>query len=91
MSKVGRKDAAVSQAAGKCGGSFAGVLTFCLASGGRQATSQKNGKITLHFLALKLGPQVNEMLDLVKKSFGKDKQAGFRFVKWLNFEDDGKT
>jgi hypothetical protein len=30
------------------------------------------------------------MLELVKKSLGKDKQAGFRFVKWLTFEDEKK-
>lgn len=39
---------------------------------------------------LNVGAQVNEMLELVKKSFGKEKQAGFRFVKWLTFEDEKK-
>lgn len=37
---------------------------------------------------LNLSPEVNEMLELVKKSIGKEKQAGFRFVKWLNFENE---
>ncbi|UZD22283.1 hypothetical protein PBT90_02335 [Algoriphagus halophytocola] len=39
---------------------------------------------------LNVGGQVNDMLELVKKSLGKEKQAGFRFVKWLNFEDEKK-
>ena len=39
---------------------------------------------------LNVGPQVNEMLELVKKSLGKEKKAGFRFVKWLNFENEDK-
>ena len=39
---------------------------------------------------LNVGTQVNQMLELVKKSLGKEKQAGFRFVKWLNFENEKK-
>ena len=30
---------------------------------------------------INVSAQVNDMLDLVKKSIGKEKQAGFRFVK----------
>lgn len=39
---------------------------------------------------LNLSPEVNEMLELVEKSLGKEKQAGFRFVKWLSFENEKK-
>lgn len=39
---------------------------------------------------INVGSQVNDMLDMVKKSLGKEKQAGFRFVKWLSFEDEKK-
>lgn len=39
---------------------------------------------------LNLTPEVNEMLEIVEKSIGKEKQAGFRFVKWLNFENEKK-
>lgn len=39
---------------------------------------------------INVGSQVNDMLDMVKRSIGKEKQAGFRFVKWLNFEDEKK-
>jgi anti-anti-sigma regulatory factor len=39
---------------------------------------------------LNVNTQVNEMLELVKKSLGREKQTGFRFVKWLTFEDEKK-
>lgn len=39
---------------------------------------------------LHVSPQVNNMLELVKKSKGKEKMAGFRFVKWINFESEEK-
>ncbi len=39
---------------------------------------------------LNVSPQVNEMLELVNRSLGKEKQAGFRFVKWLTFDDEKK-
>lgn len=39
---------------------------------------------------LNISPQVNEMLELVQKSIGKEKKSGFRFVKWLSFEDEEK-
>ena len=39
---------------------------------------------------LNVDPEINKMLELVKKSKGREKKAGFRFVKWLNFESEEK-
>ncbi|MCH6199718.1 hypothetical protein MMU07_09010 [Aquiflexum sp. LQ15W] len=32
--------------------------------------------------------EVNKMLELVRTSYSKEKQANFRFVKWLTFENE---
>lgn len=39
---------------------------------------------------LNLGDQANKMLALVEASFTKTKNADFRFVKWLSFQDESK-
>jgi hypothetical protein len=39
---------------------------------------------------LNLGDQANKMLALVEASYTKSKNADFRFVKWLSFQDESK-
>lgn len=39
---------------------------------------------------LNLGEQANKMLALVEASYTKSKNADFRFVKWLSFQDESK-
>ncbi|WP_143959145.1 STAS domain-containing protein [Litoribacter populi] len=70
---------------------FAGVK-FISRAAAHELLSQvdKLAKKGVESSFINLNEELDKMFDLVENSIGKEKQASFRFVKWLEFENESK-